>query len=81
MKLDVRALGLAFGILWGSCLFVLTWWLIAFEGSGVSAGMFGRMYLGYSITPVGSLVGLAWGFVDGLICGLVLAWLYNRLAK
>ncbi len=24
---------------------------------------------------------LAWSLIDGLICGAVLAWLYNRFAK
>jgi hypothetical protein len=30
---------------------------------------------------VGSLIGLVWGFVDGLVCGFVFSWLYNKLAK
>jgi membrane associated rhomboid family serine protease len=29
---------------------------------------------------VGSLIGLAWGLLDGLIGGAIFAWLYNRLA-
>ena len=40
-----------------------------------------RVYIGYHITPVGSLVGLAWGFVCGTICGGIFAWLYNFLAE
>jgi hypothetical protein len=31
----------------------------------------------YRINPIGSIVGLLWGFIDGLIGGLLLAGLYN----
>ncbi|MHC4910793.1 MAG: hypothetical protein ACYTF9_13870 [Planctomycetota bacterium] len=31
-------------------------------------------------SPAGSLIGLAWAFVDGIVGGLVFAWLYNILA-
>ena len=37
MKLNVMALGLASGLIWGLGLFVLTWWIIAFEGFEAAA--------------------------------------------
>ena len=40
----------------------------------------GSVYRGYQITAMGSLIGLAWAFIDGLIGGLIFAWLYNLLA-
>ena len=80
MKLNVKAFGLTFGLLWGFGLFILTWWIIAFDGSSDEVTMIGRMYRGYSITPMGSLIGLLWAFADGLIGGLIFAWLYNLLA-
>jgi len=40
-----------------------------------------RFYLGYSITPLDSLVGLVWGFICGATCGGMLAWLYNFLSE
>jgi len=77
MKLNVGAFALAFGIWWGVGLFIATWWLIA-AGAEPGAEIFiDRFYAGYSITPLGSLVGLAWAFLCGLICGGILAWLYN----
>ncbi len=33
-----------------------------------------------AVTPVGSAIGLAWGFVDAQIAGAIFAWLYNLLA-
>jgi len=79
MKLNVKAFGLACGLLWGIGLFALTWWIIAFEGASTDTTFIGKVYRGYSITASGSLIGLAWGFADGLIGGLIFAWLYNLL--
>ncbi|RME35057.1 MAG: hypothetical protein D6786_03100 [Gammaproteobacteria bacterium] len=79
MKLDIRAFALACGILWGLGLFLLTWWIIAFDGATGEVTLIGRLYRGYTISPTGSVVGLVWGFFDGLIGGALFAWLYNRL--
>jgi hypothetical protein len=81
MKLDIKAFALACGILWGSVVFLVTWWVIVLDGSTGDPTWLGQIYLGYNISPVGSVVGLGWGLVDGLIGGAVLAWLYNRFAK
>jgi hypothetical protein len=35
---------------------------------------------GYSISPLGSLIGFVWATPDGLIGGVILAWLYNAIA-
>lgn len=80
MKLDVKAFALTGGLVWGLGLFCLTWWIIAFDGPTGEVTIIGRIYRGYSISPSGSLVGMAWAFFDGLIGGAVIAWLYNSLA-
>jgi hypothetical protein len=67
-------------LVWGLGLFCLTWWIIAFDGPTGEVTFIGRIYRGYSISPSGSLVGMAWAFFDGLIGGAVIAWLYNSLA-
>ncbi len=79
MKLNVKAFALACGIIWGAGLFLLTWWIIAFDGATGDPTLIGRLYRGYSISPLGSLIGLAWAFPDGLFGGAVFAWLYNKL--
>lgn len=79
MKLNATAFALAFGLIWGIGLFLMTWWIIVFEGSTGEPTMIGMVYRGYAISPVGSLVGLVWGLFDGLICGAVFAWLYNLI--
>jgi hypothetical protein len=81
MRLDVKAFGLVCGLVWGIGLFLLTWWIIAFEGATGDVTFIGRIYRGYSITPVGSVIGLVWAFFDGLIGGLIFSWLYNLLSE
>jgi hypothetical protein len=80
MKLNIKAFALACGLFWGIGLFVLTWWIIAFEGATGDMTLIGRVYRGYSISPVGSIIGLIWGLVDGVVAGAIFAWLYNLIA-
>ncbi len=84
MKLNLKAFALACGLLWGVGVFIMAWWLILLEGmpaEGVPPDptALGRIYIGFSISPLGSVIGLLWGFVDGAIGGAIFAWLYNRL--
>lgn len=79
MKLNVKAFALTCALVWGIGLFVLTWWIIAFEGSTGEVFLIGHIYRGYSISPLGSVIGLIGGFIDALIGGAIFAWLYNLL--
>ena len=81
MKLNLKAAALAGGLIWGMGLFVLTWWIIAFEGQTGEQTIIGMVYRGYNISAMGSIIGLIWGFVDGLIGGFLFAWLYNCFAS
>ncbi len=80
MKLNVKAFGLTSGIIWGAGIFFMTWGLIWLDPEG-TAGLLERVYRGYHISALGSLIGLAWGFCDAFIGGLIFAWLYNKLAS
>ncbi|MDH3494532.1 MAG: bacteriophage holin [Acidobacteriota bacterium] len=80
MKLNAKAFGLTCGLIWGFGLFLITWWIIAFDGATGELAFIGRVYRGYSITPWGSFAGLIWGLVDGFIGGFIFAWLYNLIA-
>ena len=80
MKLNVKAFALTCGLVWGFALFLLTWWVIGFDGVTGEPTFIGRLYRGYSISPAGGFIGLIWAFVDGLIIGGVFAWFYNLVA-
>ncbi len=80
MKLNVKALALTSGIVWGLGLFCITWWIILFEGDSGDGTFIAYVYRGYSLSAIGSIIGLVWAFVDGLIGGAIFAWLYNLIA-
>ena len=80
MQLNIRAFALACGLLWGFGLFLMTWWIVLFDGPSADPTLLARVYRGYELTPFGSIVGLVWGLVDGAIGGAILAWLYNTLS-
>ena len=79
MKLNVNAFALTLGAWWAVSMFFMTWWFIGRFGvdETVAPSMLERIYIGYRITPFGSLVGLAWGFISGAVFGGMFAWLYN----
>jgi len=79
MKLNVKALALTSGLVWGFGLFLATLWIMIFEGSTGATTSIGLFYRGYNISFTGALLGLVWGFFDGLIGGAIFAWLYNLL--
>jgi hypothetical protein len=80
-KLDVKAFGLAMGITWGGAMFLLGI-VDIFTAWGDWFGLImSTVYIGYSPTLVGSIIGGIWGFCDAGIGGVVIAWLYNKLAK
>jgi hypothetical protein len=81
MKLNTKAFALTSGLVAGFGLFLLTWWIIAFDGATGEPTLIGRLYRGYSISPAGSFIGLIWAFVDGLIFGAIFAWLYNLITR
>jgi len=80
MKLNVKAFALTCGLVWGGALFLLTWWIIGFDGTTGDPTFIAKLYRGYTISPAGSLIGLVWAFVDGAIGGAIFAWLYNCIA-
>jgi hypothetical protein len=82
MKLDIRAFGLALGILWGASL--IFFGLLAMAAPDYCSDFvraIGSKYIGYAASFSGSIIGGIWGFIDAGIGGLILAWLYNKLAR
>jgi len=75
--MSVRALGLTAGIFGSFTMFFLAWWMIFTGNAEGPTTLFERIYLGYSFTPVGSVIGALWGFIDFGIAGAIFAWLYN----
>ena len=81
MKLNVKAFGLACGIVWGVLVFLLTISVVIRGGSGELTGKLARFYIGYSTSFAGAFIGLIYGFISAYIAGAILAALYNKFSK
>ena len=79
--MSIRTVGLTAGIFGAGSMFFLAWWLILTGNAEGPVNEFERIYIGYSFTPMGSVIGAAWGFVDFGIAGALFAWLYNLIDK
>ena len=79
--LSIRSVALTLGIIGGASMFLLAWWLIIIGNAEGPTTLLERMYIGYSFTPLGSVIGAVWGFVDFGIAGAIFAWLYNLINK
>ncbi len=77
MKLNVKALAATCGILCGLALALLTWWYVIRGYDPTVLDEIGNVYLGYSVSWTGGLVGLVYGLIDGAIAGALVAWVYN----
>tara|TARA_B100001996_G_scaffold377094_1_gene359225 strand:- start:388 stop:627 length:240 start_codon:yes stop_codon:yes gene_type:complete len=79
--MSIRSLALSLAVTGSLTMFLLTWWLIF---NGYSEGpktLVERVYIGFSFTPLGSLIGAFYGFIDFGIAGLIVGWLYNKFKK
>ena len=79
-KLSVISLALAIGIVWGGFAVLAGWfsilgWAVPFVKT------MGAMYVGYSSTFWGGVIGGIWAFIDGFIGGFFIAVLYNCFRK
>ena len=79
--MSVRSLALTAGIFGALTMFMLTWWLIFTGNAEGPPTIFERIYIGFSFTPTGSVIGAVYGFVDWGIAGAIFAWLYNWINK
>ncbi len=79
-KLNVKALGLTMGIVWGGGMLLLGLMTLFWNWGIDVITLISSVYIGYNPTLGGILVGTLWGFCDGAICGVLIAWVYNKLS-
>jgi hypothetical protein len=81
-KFNEKALAISLGVLWSLAILSLSIIAILSETYLHNVvGFFSSIYLGYSLSFTGILIGMVWAFIDAAIGGWFLAWLYNKLAK
>ena len=80
-KLNIKAFGLAAGIIWSGATFFLGLMVMFLNWGTGWENVMATLYIGYKPTFLGCIIGAVWGFFDGGIGGVIFAWLYNKLAK
>jgi fluoride ion exporter CrcB/FEX len=79
-RLQPVPLGIAVGVLWAAYVFFAG--IFAMFDWGVAlVNVLGSFYLGYDASILGAILGAIWAFVDGLVGGAVIAWIYNMVAQ
>jgi hypothetical protein len=79
LRLNGNILGAVIGTISALAIFAATNWLVLKGGEVVGPHMelLGQFFWGYSVTFVGSLIGSAYTFTIGYVCGLLIGWIYN----
>ena len=80
MKFNTKAFAVASGLIYGFVLLISVLWLMA-RGYSNQETLLSMVYPALTISPLGSLLGLIYGFFDGVIIGALFAWLYNHLSQ
>ena len=83
MRLSVKSLMIACGLLWGGAVLFAGLLNLAAASYGVEfLKLVSSVYPGFHASRkfVDVLVGAGYGLLDGAIAGLILAWLYNLFA-
>ncbi|MCH7563459.1 MAG: hypothetical protein IH968_06505 [Gemmatimonadetes bacterium] len=83
MKLSIKGLALASGILWGGSILLVGVANLIWPSYGIAYLDLARaIYPGYGSSAGfgGVIVGTLYGVADGAVAGAILAWLYNLLS-
>lgn len=80
--LEVWHFGLAVGIISAICVFLVSVGFILGIFpilEGLLLDIYGQF--GYSVTWAGAILGALYGFIDGIIFGALIAWIYNKFSN
>jgi hypothetical protein len=80
-RIQTGVLTIVLGLICGLSLFLMTAWLVIKSGENVGAHLqlLGNYFPGYSVTWIGSIVGLFYGLVVGGLLGWAIGTIYNKL--
>ena len=79
-KCQPLALGVAIGVLWA--FYVAGLAIVAMFGWGTDlVAPLASLYIGFSASIIGAIIGAGWAFFDGLVAGVVIAVIYNAVAR
>ncbi|WP_337872707.1 hypothetical protein [Ignavibacterium sp.] len=81
MTLRKRAFGLSIGVVMGLSVMLLTWILLLRNSPGEIMSKLNSVFLGYSYSWGGGVIGFIWGLIFGFILGVLIVWLYDFFCK
>lgn len=85
MKLNVSRFGFTVAVVWGFVVFSVAICNLFFPSYGVAfLKVVESIYPGYHFGELGfggAIVATLYAILDGLIVGVIFAWLYNKLTK
>lgn len=79
-KLNVKALAIALGVSWAVYILFIGWASIFGWGTKF-VEMMSSVYIGFTSTFLGGIVGAIWGFIDGALGGAIIALVYNAIVR
>lgn len=79
VRLNATVQGIGMGLVVGLGIFIATNWLVLRGGDvvGPHLSLLGQFFIGYTVSFMGSLIGLAYGFLSGFVVGCLVAKIYN----
>lgn len=81
VRLKAKFAGTVSGLIFALGVFVATNWLVLKGGTvvGPHLSLLSQYFIGYNVSFVGSLIGVAYALVVGYCCGYSFAWIYNLM--
>lgn len=76
-RLSPLALGLSVGVVWGASIVIMGLLAHYFAYGTAFVTAVGVVYVGYEPSIMGSVIGGLFAFIDALVGGALIAWLYN----
>ena len=81
MKWSVKRAALTGGIVWASAIFLTTLLALSFNYGRAFLDGIASIYPGYSISPMGSVIGFVYGFCDMFVGVYIVVWVYKIVGK
>ena len=74
-------LAIRFGFVWGAIVLLTGWSAIVCSWCARAVDAASLLYIGYSSTFLGGIIGFAWGFINAALIGAIIALAKETLTR
>ncbi len=78
--LSVKGLAIGVGASWAFCM-LFAGWISIFGWGNKFVELMSSVYVGFTPSFLGGIIGAIWGFIDGAIGGAIIAFVYNAVVR